>query len=76
MEGSSGASALPGSRKQLPELHPAEPSTSSGSDKNRYSELSKTFEIMQNFMVKKGILDSTMSPEEMDKFLEQETHNE
>ena len=38
----------------------------------RKNDLAQTFDIMQRFMVKKGILNSTMTTDEMQLFLNEE----
>ena len=75
--GSRGATAT--SARSQPAFHNEGPSTSEGGVNNPFvlkqtppSNIGHTLAIMQNFMVKKGLIDSSMTEEEIQQFIEED----
>ena len=77
-ERSSGARTCSG-LETLPEHLEVGPSTSAGPNNpitNEDGKLAKTLEIVQSFMVKKGIINSSMTADELQAFLYDESKEE
>ena len=70
------AARSPGAeRRALPEFHDEGPGTSSGATGSGIG-LNKTLSAMQNFMIRKGIIDSSMTEEEIQLCLENQLEQE